>query len=164
MDIKGYIVTVICVCVSSSLISILAPEGDGGIGRQVRLAAGIVTALAVIAPIVGIIEGVGEMDISGLISDCDEKTDEYQSIFDEQMSDLEEENVKDGIKSILAKQFNVEPADCSVSLTFEEIDGNRRIRRVLITLYGSAVWSDSGAIEDHFRDILGCEVITAVGK
>lgn len=164
MGIKGYIVTVICVCVSSSLISLLAPEGEGGIGRQVRLAAGIVTALAVIAPIVGIIEGIGEIDISEIISDSEEKNEEYQSIFDGQLSHFEEENARDGIKNILEKRFNIGPADCSVHLTFEENGSERRIKRVLITLYGSAIWSDSGEIEDYFRDLLGCEIITAVGK
>ena len=164
MDIKGYIVTVICVCVSSSIVSLLAPEGESGIARQVRVAAGIVTALAVIAPIIGIVEKIGETDISGIVSEQDGKTEEYQSIFEDQIGKLEAENTKDGIKSILEKGFHIEPSECSVAVSFDENNGEKRLKRVNITLYGSAVWSDSSAIEDYLRELLECEIIIAVGK
>lgn len=164
MDIKGYIVMVVCVCVSSSIVTLLAPEGESGIGRQVRVAAGIVTALAVIAPLIGMIEEIGEIDISGIVSEQDDKTEEYQSIFEGQIGKFEEENTKDGIKSILEKSFDIDPSECSVAVSFDEDNGEKRLKRVSITLYGSAIWSDSSAIEGYLRELLECEIILAVGK
>lgn len=163
MDIKGYIVTVICVCVSSSIVSLLSPEGESGIGRQVRLAAGIVTALAVIAPLVGIVESIGELDLSDVITDGDEKIEEYQSIFDSQLSVYETESIKDGIGEILEKRFGIDPSECEIGVSIEEKDGKRQLKRVFITLYGSAIWSDSGAIEEYLYGLLGCEIVTAIG-
>ena len=49
-------------------------------------------------------------------------------------------------------------SECSVEITLA--DGE--LCRVLIRLYGSAIWRDSKAIEEHFRNLLGCEIVTAI--
>ena len=51
-----------------------------------------------------------------------------------------------------------------MAVSFDENNGEKRLKRVNITLYGSAVWSDSSAIEDYLRELLECEIIIAVGK
>ena len=50
-----------------------------------------------------------------------------------------------------------------MSLSIEKNGGEKRLSRVLVTLYGAAVWKDSSAIEERLRSLLGCEIVTAVG-
>ena len=163
MDIKGYIVTVICVCTAASIVTLLTPEGEGERGKSVRFALGVIMILASISPIKAIIEGIYEIDISGITEDFSQKEDEYESIFKEELMIFEEENLKSGIKNLLNERFDIELSECDVAVTFEEKNGERKLKRVFITLYSSAIWSDTGAIEAYFGELLSCEIVTAVG-
>ena len=164
MDIKGYIVTVICVCVVASIVTLLTPEGDGERGRTVRFALGVIMIIASISPIKAVIEGIYEINISGITENFLQKEEEYESIFQEELASFEEENLKSGIRKLLNEKFNIEPSECYVEVMFEEKNGERRLKRVFITLYSSAIWSDTGAIEAYFGELLSCEILTAVGR
>ena len=41
--------------------------------------------------------------------------------------------------------------------------GDVRLERIFINLYGSAIWCDTGAIEDYLSSLFSCEIVTAVG-
>ena len=162
---KSYVISVLLVSVLGSVVSMLAPEGEGGgLGRHTRLAVGLCLIITVAYPLAGLVECLRGLDLSALIPLTEAGEEEYESIFLSSLESAERENLCEGIKDILEKNFAVSPEECRVDLNISRgEDGERRLTRVLITLYGSAVWKDTGAMEDYLSSLLGCEVISAVG-
>ena len=163
MDIKGYIVTVVAVSVVGAMVSALSPEGEGGgISKNLRLACGVVMIAACISPMSALISFLGELDLGGVQLDGGME-DKYESIFYDNVTVLEKAGVEDGIISLLEKEFGIDKSECRVEATLYSSTDGTRIKRIFITLYGSAIWSDTGQIEKYFGEMLHCEIVTAVG-
>ena len=164
MDIKGYVVSVIAVSVVGAIVSALAPEGEGGgIIKSVRLACGAVMIAVCIAPLSALLSFLGDLDM-GDFEIHNEQKEEYESIFQESVLGVEGENLKDGIKTLLSREFGIDESECRVDVTLARSEGKTAIERIFITLYGSAIWSDTGAIEDYLGDMFSCRIITAIGE
>lgn len=164
MEIKGYIISVMLICVISSAITLISPDGEGGgILKHVRLACGVVMIIVCISPIKAIIEGIGELDMSELAAIPEEDADEYESIFENSYSAAEKESICFGIKEMLYRNFEIDSTECDVSISVEVEGDERRVSRIFITLYGSAIWVDTGAVEEYLYEKFLCEVITAIG-
>ena len=163
---KGYVISIIIVGVIGSFVTLLAPEGEGGgLGKHARLAVGLCVILVCIAPLNSLLRGLSGLDLHSLMGDGgDGGAEEYESIFDSSYSAAEIENLREGIKTILFDKFGVEPSECYVKVTVSgDAVGDRRLERIFINLYGSAIWRDTGAIEDYLSSLFGCEIVTAVG-
>lgn len=162
---KLYVMSVICITAVGSLVSMLAPDGEGGgISRNIKLVYGICLVFVCIYPIKNIVTAVKELDV-GLISGFpEENEDRYKDILDATYSAAEVGNLKDGIKQILHDRFQIDTSECEVEVSVNKLDdGKLVLNRVLITLYGSAIWKDSGEIENVLGRMLSCEIITAIG-
>ncbi len=163
--IKLYVMSVICITAIGTLVSMLAPEGDGGgISRNIKLVYGICVVFVCIYPIKNIITTVKELDMGSIVEIPEQNEDKYKDILDSSYTAAETENLKNGIKQILHDRFDIDSSECKVETSFSQItDGKRELRRVLITLYGSAIWKDTGEIESVLGRILSCEIVTAIG-
>ena len=76
----------------------------------------------------------------------------------------EEENLKLGIVDILKNKFDIDSSECYVSVKISTgSDMKRRLERIFINLYGSAIWKDTVSIEKYLSSLLGCEVVIAIG-
>lgn len=163
MEIKGYVISVIAVSVVGALVSALSPEGEGGgLAKNVRLACGAVMIAACIAPISALLGFLSELDMGDLEPPSD-KSEEYESIFMDGITDAERANLEDGIRAVLSREFGIDESECRVDVTLICSGKEMRLTRIFITLYGSAVWSDTGAIEKYLGELLECEIITAIG-
>ena len=163
---KAYIISVIAVGIIGSFVSILTPEGEGGgIGRHSRLAVGLSLIIVCAAPIFNMISGLRELDVNSLLpQEGAEESIEYESIFNSSYSAAEIESLKEGIKNILQSRFGIEGSECYVAVkTAEDGCGGRKLERIFINLYGSALWKDTGEIEKYLSSLFGCEIVTAVG-
>ena len=155
---KEYILSILAASTVGSLILILSPEGEGGgIKKHISLIVGLATILVIISPIKRAIEAIREIDIDG-INGSMHGSEEYESIFYDALEKTEISNLKSGIKTELKSKFGIDESECSVEITLE----GGKLSRVLIRLYGSAIWRDSGEIEEHFYKLLGCEIVTAI--
>lgn len=155
---KEYILSILAVATVGSIILIIAPEGEGGgIKKHICLIIGLATILVIISPMSRILEAIKEIDFDGIKGGVG-YVEEYESIFYETLEMTEIGNLKSGIKSELKNKFGIDESECSVEITLK--DG--ALHRILIRLYGSAIWRDSKAIEEHFRNLLGCEIVTAI--
>ena len=162
--IKLYVMSVICITAIGTLVSMLAPEGEsGGISRNIKLVYGICVVFVCIYPIKNIITTVKELDIGSIIETPETNEDKYKDILDSSYSAAEIENLKNGIKQILHDRFDIDYSECKVEVSISENNGKRELKRVLVTLYGSAIWKDTGEIERVLSNILSCEIITAIG-
>ena len=163
---KEYVISIICVGVIGSIISLIAPEGEGGgLGKHVRLAVGCVLILTCISPLGELIEGLRGLDLEGLVPEVNEgEAEEYESIFGDSYVAAELSSLREGIAAMLKERFGVAREDCEIAVaTRRDKSGNLELTRIFITLYGSAIWKDTGEIEGYFGELFGCEIITAIG-
>ena len=155
---KEYVLSILAVATVGSLILILAPEGEGGgIREHISLIVGLATILVIISPISKALEAIRNIDLDGLKDNAYDR-EEYESIFYDTLEKSEISNLKSGVKAELKSKFGIDEGECSVEITLK--DGT--LHRILIRLYGSAIWCDSRAIEEHFHNLLGCEIVTAI--
>ena len=163
--IKGYILSVMCISIIGSLISMLSPEGEGGgIGKNIRLIFGLCVVLVCINPIKDIVLQIKDLDFDSIIELPDGEGDRYDEIFDSSYSSAEIENLKEGIKQMLFDRFNIDGTECSVLVKVTSAgEGKSRLEHIFITLYGSAIFKNTDEIEEYIGKIFGCEVITAIG-
>ncbi len=154
-----------CISVIGSLVSVLAPEGEGGgLGRIFRLIFGLCVVLVCINPIKNIVSEIKDLDIGSIIELPDNEKEKYEGYFDSAYTDAEVENLKTGIYQMLSDRFSVARENCSVSVTLSQNEGEEReLRCIYITLYGSAIFKNTAEIEEYFGRIFDCEIITVIG-
>ena len=161
---KQYIFSIILVSVIAAVVSIIAPEGEGGgISRHVSLAVGVSLILVCFAPAVQAVEWLKELDIESVLPDEEADSSEYESIFNSTYTDAEIDNLCEGIKSLISQRYGLDPLCFSVSVRLSGSGQQKELERVTITLYGSAIWADTGEIERYLGSLLGCEIITIIG-
>ena len=163
---KIYIVSIIVVGVVGSILSIISPEGEGGgLSKHTRLAFGLCLILAVALPLSSFFRELREIDLQSIIPEVPEgEREEYESIFQSSYEKAELENLREGIVTILGDRFGIDSSECAVSVQVSrDGDGVRRLDRIFINLYGSAVWKDTGEIEEYLSSLFSCQVVTAVG-
>ena len=162
---KLYILSVVCISAIGMLINMLTPDGEGGgISKNTRLIYGLCVVLVCIYPIKNAINALYEFDLSTDVENAESSEEELREIFKSSFSSAEIENLKNGIKQILFEKFSVDPSECKIeALVVENESEERDLKRILVTLYGSAIWKDTGAIEDHLSSLLSCDVVTAIG-
>lgn len=162
---SGYILTVITVCIIGTLVTTLAPDGEGGgISRNIRLVFALCVILVCIDPIKSGIELLTELDIESVLDGEVSEGEKYEEIFDSSYDAAEKKNLEEGIKTMLEGRFGISGSECEVSTQITDgVTGERRVDRIYITLYGSAIWKDTGLIEEYLARIFSCEVISAIG-
>lgn len=163
--IKGYIISVMCISVISSVVSMLAPDGEGGgLSKNIRLVIGLCVVLVCINPIKNIIIGINDLNIGSIVEPPYQSEEEYKDFLNSAYTAAEIENLKDGIHKMLEDRFSVAREDCSVSVRLREgEDARRELECIYITLYGPAIFKNTTEIESYLRGIFGCKIITAIG-
>ncbi len=163
---KAYILAVLIAGFVGAIVTLLAPEGEGGrLSGQVKFAAALVLSAVCLFPLSGFLESLKALDLSSLLPAYEEDAkEEYEDIFKESYSTAEAQNLQNGISVILQDEFGIAPADAEISLRLSGNYGEaRKLERIFITLYGGAIFADTGAIEARLRSLFGCEIITAIG-
>ena len=151
------------VCVVGSVVCALSPEGEGGgLSRHVGLIFGLCLILVTLAPAKQAIKWISELDIEAVIPDASGQEAEYESIFESTYTDAEIDNLKEGIKDVLEQRFGVDPLCVEVSVRFSGEGSDKKLKKVVLTLYGSAIWADTGEIERYLGSNLGCEIVTVI--
>lgn len=161
---KGYVLSLLVVGMVGAIVSVLAPEGErGGIGRLVRFASGLCLIAVCMSPMASLIERLSRFDFAGALPDATDMRQEYESAFENGYLLAEEANTREGIKRLLKDRFAIDESEVEVSLRLTDEKEGRRIERILITLYGQAIWKDTGEIERYLEALFGCETVTAIG-
>ena len=163
---KEYVISIICIGVIGSIITLLAPEGEGGgLGKHVRLAVGCAVILTCISPLGELIEGLREVELGELVPEIEEGgLEEYESIFGESYAAAELSSLREGIAAMLEQRYGIERSECKIEVSADQNGtGSLTLKRIFITLYGSAIWKDTGEIERYFGELFGCEIVTAIG-
>lgn len=159
---KEYIISIIALAFICAVVSMLSPEGEGGgLGKHVKLISGLLLILACLSPIISLVKGLYDLDLAGLRYHYGKSSEEYESIFLSELSIADVENVKQDVENRLAEKFGLKKESFSVSIRITpERD---RIDLILIRLFDSAIWTDTGKLEEYLERIYNCEVVTAIG-
>ena len=65
---------------------------------------------------------------------------------------------------MLSDRFGIARENCDLSVKLAQGEGGERaLERIVFTLYGPAIFANTGEIEDYFGRIFGCEIITVIG-
>lgn len=165
VKIKGYIISVMCISVIGSLISMLAPEGEGGgLGGKFRLVYGLCVVLVCINPIKSIVLEIKDLDLNEIVGDLDGNTDNYADYLNNAYTAAEVESLKSGIRQMLSDRFGVASENCEVEVSLYEGEGERaELESICITLYGPAIFKNTAEMEEYFGAIFECEIITVIG-
>ena len=156
---KEYIISIVAVALLGALISLISPDGEGGgILRNVKAVIGVCIVVVCIGPFLSFISSLTELKAELLLPPQSQQ--EYDYTFDSAYGAAEISSLKDGIKAILKDKFDIEDTECRITVSISE---GRRLERVFVTLYGSAIWKDTGEIEDYLGKLFGCEIVTAIG-
>ena len=159
---KGYIVSVIGVCIVGTVVSVISPNGEsGGISKHIRLIIAVCVVSVCINPVFDAVNYINDINFDGLIENDGKTESDYKDMFENSYSAAEINNLKVGIKQLLYDEFGVDGAECSVSVSLSNESG--KISRIFITLYGSAMFENTGEIENYFGDLFDCEIVTAIG-
>lgn len=158
---KEYIIAVILGGMVGAVITQLAPTGE--MKRYVKIAVSLVLVIVCISPLRSFMDELQSLELFFPSEEEGERGEEYREILEAGYGAAEVENLRVGIKAFLSDRFGVEESEVTVSVRISEEGGERRVERVFLTLYGSAIWKDTGEMERALGDLLGCEVITAVG-
>ncbi len=161
---KAYIISVIVAGVIAAIVSTLSPEGGrGGIGKNVRFAIGLMMIIVCLSPLTEFISAIKDLDVDSILPDVDNGAQGYEEYFNESYENAEKENLARGIRVMLSDRFGIDESEVDVSVVIGESDGEKRLSRIFIRLYGAAIWKDTGEIEAYFGELFGCEIITAIG-
>lgn len=162
---KTYIISIIITGIIGSIISLLSPEGEGGgLAKHVRLAVGCALILTCITPLGELIGGLREIDLGALIPEIESGAEEYESIFEGSYTASELSSLKEGLAVMLEEKFGVAREDCEIKVSVERNSSESlELKRIFITLYGSAIWKDTGEMEQYLGELFGCEIVTAIG-
>jgi len=155
----------VCISVISSLVTMLAPDGEGGgFSKNIRLVVGLCVVLVCADPIKSIITQINDFDMGLIIEQPEVTPDKYEDLLNSAYTAAEVENLKDGIYRMLEDRFSIAREDCSVSLRLCEGEGLRReLEYIHITLYGPAIFKNTNEIESYLNGLFGCKIITAIG-
>ena len=154
-----------CISVIGSLMSMLAPEGEGGgLGAKFRLIYGLCVVLVCINPIKSVVLEIKDLDLSNIVGDFEEGTDDYSDYLNNAYTQAEVESLKVGIRRMLSERFGVAEEDCRVDVSLYNNDGERaELESICITLYGPAIFKNTAEMEEYFGAIFECEIITVIG-
>ncbi len=156
--------SVMCISVIGSLISMLAPDGEGGgIGKSMQLCLGLCVVLVAVNPIKDIVYQVNNLDIGEIAGGYGESEDKYGDYFDSAYTAAEIENLKEGIYSLLSDRYGIDRGECRLSVRlFESEETKKEIESIYITLSGMAIFKNTEEIEEYLGELFACEIITAI--
>ncbi len=148
---KGYIITLLCVCCVAAVIKTASPEN--ATKKYIEMLCAVCVICAVALPAIGIIA-----EFEGFASIFDENTDtenNYDEIYKQYLNEEGVASAEDVISNSLCRRFGVEDGAIRVVLTLDE-DG-AAVASATAVIGKGAVDVDPSQVSSHICDTLGVE-------
>ena len=159
---REYLWELIAMAVVCGICTRLAPGGEGGFGRPMRLMCGVCLALTLLSPWRTLAEGglhPGEA-LLNLIDAAQRESEKEQASPDMSYATVDGNLAAYQIRRALCDEFALDPAQVSLRVQLSErMDAVTLVR---IGLSGDAIWCDSHALEAWVRQTLGCEAVVYI--
>ena len=162
-EITAYILSLIATVFVATLVGILAPSGDGGLARHLRLLTSLVLICVLISPALSLAEGVRDLLDGNFSFEGDAGVDEdYSSALEESMNETSKHYFVQMLTQTLAERFSIAEDDIRCRVEWETEGEHLRPTRVTVVLSGSAIWKNPAEIEKYVTSLLGCECVSAI--
>lgn len=162
-EITSYILSLIATVFVATLVGILAPSGDGGLARHLRLLTSLVLICVLISPILSIAEEVRDLLDGNFTFEGDTGVDEdYASALEESMNATSKHYFVQMLTQTLAERFSIAEDDIRCRVEWTEEKDNLHPSRVTVILSGRAIWKNPTEIEAYVTSLLGCECVSAI--
>ncbi|MBQ9079790.1 MAG: stage III sporulation protein AF [Clostridia bacterium] len=162
---REYLMNVIGASLLVGVISILAPEGEGGgLRRYVSFIGALCVLALLISPLgelISYLGGLSEDSFDALTGES-EARENYENRYNEYLLSLGKENVAVGVIQLLEERFDIPSDECHVKVSAEERDGELYIENVTVILSGKSLFRNPYEIEKYISELLGCEC-TVIG-
>ena len=162
-EITAYILSLIATVFVATLVGILAPSGDGGLARHLRLLTSLVLICVLISPALSLAEGVRDLLDGNFNFEGDAGVGEdYSSALEESMNAASKQYFVQMLTQTLAERFSIAEDDIRCRVEWAGEGENLRPMRVTVVLSGRAIWKNPAEIEEYVTSLLGCKCVSAI--
>lgn len=156
---KEYLISVIWVSIIVGICELIAPHSES-IKKNLKMIGALCVVCVVITPILSITQLSGEAaeDLKNEIleNQTEDLTSEYESIFENYLTNFSEDAVKSSIEELLDKRFEVPREESDVVIFTETTNNTRKLVKVQILLSGGSIFKNPYNIEEYFSELCGC--------
>lgn len=143
------------VCFTAAIGELLLPQStQNGTRTALRLLTSLIVLLLILAPFLRILKNQDTL-LPSEITEEQADTEEFESIFEKALQAQSEADLKEGLLTLLQKEYGVKENDCQIHVFF---DDEGELFRVSLFLSGKALLQDPLTIERDLAERLGCEV------
>lgn len=159
---REYLWKLIAMAVVCGICTRLAPGGEGGFSRPMRLMCGVCLALTLLSPWRELADGglhIGDA-LLNLIDAAEREREEQQPSPEMSYATVDGNLAAYQIRQALCDEFQLNPAHVVLRVRLSErMDAVALVR---IGLSKDAIWCDSHALEAWVRQTLGCEAVVYI--
>lgn len=161
---KEYVLSMVVVCIICIIVKEISPDSNT-IKGHINLVCGLCIICVLAYPVCSLVQSISNFDFSSVVTPDREndKNDEYESIFNNYLCNMQIESIKSEIQQRVANTCNLRNEDVVIYLYTENENGKLCIKRVTVCLFGHAIWADSNKIKETVKSLCDCDVVVAVG-
>ena len=162
---KEYIISVSLTAIVAMIASAVTPTiKRGEIAPYVRLVSSFVIICVIISPFTVLSSCDLKADADSFISKLElNSSDFYEKITAETLSKLNAIQLSSALTSAICEKFEIEADDVTVEIQYTVSNEKTEYSRILVLLYGKAIFKDSQRIEKYINELCEIECDCAVG-
>ena len=143
------------VCFAAAIGELLLPQStQSGTRTALRLLTSLIVLLLILTPFLRVLKNRDAL-LPDKITLEEPSTEEFESLFEKALQAQSEVDLKEGLLSLLQKEYGIKESDCQIHVFF---DDEGELYNVSLFLSGKALLQDPTAIERDLAERLGCNV------
>lgn len=162
---RELLIRVLTVSTLCGLAELMTPAGErDGLRRAVRLLSALFLLSVLLAPLSGLLERVGGIDLGQLAEQMEEQARrEYGALMEEKLTAATAAQLEESLYALLAQQLGVSREHCRITVRAVQGDGGLQVSGVWIALRGEAALIDPRRIETLVGETVGCPCSVSLG-
>lgn len=154
---KNYLLSILAVSLSSSLILHLLPE-KVSLKKGVRFLSVLLLLSLLLSPLLSVRGSLAEFFSFEWLPNEEALQKDYEETRDDSLSSYSKEYLETLVKERLVSAFSLREGDLRVYVTME----GESAAKVLLILSGKAIWQDSAKLEAFVEKLLGLPCSSAI--
>ena len=154
---KSYLLSILAVSLSESLILHLLPEKTS-LKKGVKFLSVLLLLSLLLSPLFSLKSGLAEFFSFDWLPDETALENGYEETRDDSLASYSKDYLETLVKERLVSAFGLRESDLRVYVTME----NEEPKKVLLLLSGKAIWQDSAKLETFVENLLGLPVSSAI--
>lgn len=158
---KAYLLSLLGAAFLAAAVGVLAPDGNAGAGRHLRLLSVLVLLCVVVAPLPRLVTDL--RDLPDLLPDrIDRESTEPGATSESPLDAASRAYVARSLTARVCERFSIPSDEVRCAIRWGEGDNAGTPLSATLILSGSARWKDPREIAAYVTDLLGCPCETAI--